>query len=174
MDARNDPIQAEQPISSIDLDSARAYTQWRGERDGLSYRMIRPEENEKVVRGSLPLTYPWGYENDPNAVASRLAHSNMEDIFPLAVGTHPRGTEWYRDITRYGSRDHLGNIREFTVDDRLPTLAVMAGGSVRTPLGPYYLPPGRAYLHKGVAEDGSGSFRLVLDLEDPAAMVGSR
>jgi len=163
MDARNDPIMADQPISSIDLDSARAYAQWRAERDGLPYRMIRPEENEKLVRGSLPLTYPWGYENDPNAVASRLAHSNMEDIYPLPVGTHPRGAEWHRDFTLYGTRDNLGNVREFTVDDRLPTLAVMAGGSVRTPLGPYYLPPGRAYLHKGVAEDGSGTFRLVLD-----------
>ncbi|MCE9625716.1 MAG: formylglycine-generating enzyme family protein, partial [Deltaproteobacteria bacterium] len=166
-DPEGDPILPEQPISSISADAAQKYIDWRSQRDGRNYRLAHPDEAEKVARGSLPFTYPWGYDFDPNFLASRLVHQGLEDCFPHPVGQHPLGPSMYRDASLYGSLDVLGNIREFVAAPGLPTLIGLFGGSIRVPYGPFYLPSARVYQTRGAAEDGIGSFRLVEDLVPP-------
>ncbi|MCC7345581.1 MAG: SUMF1/EgtB/PvdO family nonheme iron enzyme, partial [Deltaproteobacteria bacterium] len=167
-DPEGDPILPRQPISSITANAAEEYIRWRSARDGRTYRLPHPDEMEKATRGSFPLTYPWGYDFNPNFLASRMAHKGIEDCFPHPVGEHPLGEAWSRDRSIYGLVEPLGNIREFVqAPDNLPNLIGLFGGSIRVPYGPFFLPAARVYQNRTAAEDGIGSLRLILDLPPP-------
>ncbi len=163
IDPMGDPIIREQPISNIDYPAAEAFIPWRSVRDGFLYRMVMHDEKEKVDRGSLPLVYPWGYDFNPNFLNSRNIFSNDDDRFIRPVGGHILGSEWYRDFSLYGTRDNLGNSREFTFSPKTSIYFTASGGSVFVQFGPFYFPSSRPVLRKQDVEIGVGAFRLVQD-----------
>jgi hypothetical protein len=108
-----------------------------------------------------------------------LVHEDLDKgTYPHPVGTHPLGSEWYRDFSIYGGRDRqgrlirlmdlIGNVREFTSTEAEKNANFLAGGSVRTPSGYFFLPANRSYFAKDLSDEYHGGFRLILEFDSPS------
>lgn len=167
LDPNGDPILADQPISAISPKAAHAYVKWRSERDGFNYRLATADEIEKVNRNSFPWVYPWGYESSPFSAILRMTFQGDRSLttFPQPIGQHPMGQEYYRDFTIYGTRENLGNVREFTGSEGEAGTVVLSGGSVRVPYGPFLIAASRNYAHlMNQVADSIGGIRLAMDI----------
>ncbi|HKY62988.1 MAG TPA: bifunctional serine/threonine-protein kinase/formylglycine-generating enzyme family protein [bacterium] len=171
-DPNGDPIHYDQPINAISHTAAEAYVRWRSETEGRNYRLATADEKNKVDTNSFEWIYPWGYDFLPHYGIFRFAFQGdrNQTAFPQPIGVHPMGQEHYRDVSIYGTRDNLGNVREFTASEGEPGTVVLSGGSVRVPYGPFYLPGGRNYpLLRNQVADSIGGIRLAMDI--PPAFV---
>lgn len=100
------PIQGteKKPVSFVSLDDAIAFTKWRSQVDGGTYRLPTEQEWEYVARnGSKENLYPWGDEwVEGNAVMGRA------DAEPANVGSKAQGANIW------GVLDLIGNVYEWT------------------------------------------------------------
>lgn len=91
------------PVRYVNLDDIKAFTNWRSERDKVTYRLPTEEEWEYAARnGSDNNLYPWGdkWEED-KAVVRR-------DLVLSPVGSIPSGAN------KWGVLDLVGNVWEWT------------------------------------------------------------
>lgn len=100
------PIQGteKKPVSFVSLDDAIAFTKWKSQVDGGTYRLPTEQEWEYVARnGSKENLFPWGDDwIDGNAVMGR------SDAEPADVGSKPQGANIW------GVLDLIGNVYEWT------------------------------------------------------------
>lgn len=100
------PIQGTEmkPVSFVSLDDAIAFTKWRSQVEGGTYRLPTEQEWEYVARnGSKENLYPWGDDYiDGNAAMGK------SDSEPVNVGSKPQGANIW------GVLDLIGNVYEWT------------------------------------------------------------
>ena len=91
------------PVRYVNLDDIKAFTDWRSERDKVTYRLPTEEEWEYVARnGSANNLYPWGDSwDDGKAVVRR-------DLVLSPIGSIPGGAN------KWGVLDLVGNVWEWT------------------------------------------------------------
>lgn len=94
----------QQPVSFVNFDDAIAFTKWRSQVEGGTYRLPTEQEWEYVGRnGSKQNLYPWGDDwIEGNAVMGR------SDSEPANVGSKPQGANIW------GVLDLIGNVYEWT------------------------------------------------------------
>lgn len=96
---------ADQPVVLVSYDDAIAYADWRGEQDGVTYRLPTAAEWEKAARGTDGRYFPWGSEwqiDGTNWAGDTVAEGVS------AIATYPLS----RSV--YGLEDMAGNVFEFT------------------------------------------------------------
>lgn len=99
------------PATLVTWHMAKAYCQWRSQREGLdpdTYRLPTEYEWEAAVRGSTGFQFPWGEEQD----STRLHCSYDESRGSFPVKQLLPG--------RFGLHDMLGNVWEWTESHFLP------------------------------------------------------
>lgn len=104
-DADGDVWELDWAVMMIDWEGARAYADWRAQRDGLPWRLPHELEWEKAARGVDGRVYPWGGFFD--ATWARLRSSPPAPIGPRAVGSYPV------DESPYGVNDMAGGMRDW-------------------------------------------------------------
>ncbi|WP_227498632.1 SUMF1/EgtB/PvdO family nonheme iron enzyme [Synechococcus sp. PCC 7336] len=110
------------PVVLVSYEDAVAYAQWRGDRDGASYRLPTAAEWEKAARGTDERYFPWGSEwraGATNAAPSGIWHTSEVGAFELSRSP-------------YGVEDMAGNVFEYTStleQRRGRTVSVMKGCS---------------------------------------------
>jgi len=116
-----------QPVTGLTLASAEAYAQWRGEQDGLHWRLPTEVEWEKAARGADFRRYPWGDHLEPEWCCTLHAHADEPRLAPIEA--------YPLDVSPYGVRGLGGNVRDWCIphpdsgDD-----AIARGGSwLRSP-----------------------------------------
>lgn len=113
---------AQHPVVLVSYPDALAYAEWRGEQDGVSYRLPTALEWEKAARGEDGRYFPWGndWQDDAtNWIGSGLRGTSAIATFPLSRSS-------------YGVEDMAGNVFEFTSTVFLRgerTVSVMKGCS---------------------------------------------
>lgn len=163
--ATDEVILDEQPISSISLTAARAYLEWRSERDGVLYRLPERQELERVARNGFRWNYPWGYVFHPYFVSSRLIHPDVAyDSHPRAVGTHVAGPSLYRDVSAYGVHELVGNVRKFTNTRAEGRTIWLFGASTRTGFGPFFFPAAQTQGNPEFVAEYIGGIFLAMDI----------
>lgn len=113
---------AQHPVVLVSYDDAIAYAEWRGQQDGVSYRLPTALEWEKAARGTDGRYFPWG--NEWQADATHWAQSD-----PYGTTTINR---YPLSQSSYGANDMAGNVFEYTStlrQRRGTTVAVMKGCS---------------------------------------------
>jgi len=90
------------PVVGISFADANAFTAWRSQRDGVSYRLPTEEEWEYAARnGANDDLFPWGSQwLEKNAV--------VKETLPGPVGSRPVGQN------KWGILDLIGNVWEWT------------------------------------------------------------
>jgi formylglycine-generating enzyme required for sulfatase activity len=111
------------PVTGISLADAHAYAQWRGRREGLTYRLPTSAEWEKAARGVDGRAWPWGDRFEP-------AFCRGERFTLHDVGLFPD------DVSPYGVHDLVTGVLEWTLtaarDD--PDACYVRGGCSALPL----------------------------------------
>ncbi len=110
------------PVRCVSREDAEAYCQWRGERDGLPYRLPTETEWEKAGRGVDGRFFPWGDTFDPSFCKMRDARPGPP--IPEAIGAFPT------DCSPYGVRDMAGGVVEWCAGpfDQHGVLGIQRGG----------------------------------------------
>lgn len=99
------PTDREQhPVVLVSYDDAVAYADWRGEQDGVTYRLPTALEWEKAARSTDGRYFPWG--NDWQDEATNWIGSG--DDGTSAIAAYPLSR------SPYGVEDMAGNVFEFT------------------------------------------------------------
>jgi formylglycine-generating enzyme required for sulfatase activity len=98
------PDKANFPVVNITWDDAVAYAKWAQK------RLPTEVEWEKAARGEKGFRYPWGDEWQPSL--SNTFESGLKA--PAEVGSYAG------DVSPYGVRDMLGNVKEWTADSFKP------------------------------------------------------
>ncbi|MGD1858268.1 MAG: formylglycine-generating enzyme family protein [Leptolyngbyaceae cyanobacterium] len=96
--------QENHPVVLISYEDALAYSAWRSERDGVTYRLPTTLEWEKAARGTDGRYFPWGSEwrDDGTNWAKNGSYGTSEiGIYPLSQSP-------------YGIEDMAGNVFEYT------------------------------------------------------------
>ena len=139
---------ADHPVVGITPADAEAYAAWLAKKEGVSWRL--PTELEWVAAAGASEGHfmPGGHEGT-------LADAHLQP--PLAkVDAHPQ------DVTDFGVRGMIGNVREIVVSSTDPESYVVKGAGVGdTP------DEGATYRLRPIAKDGRHSatgFRLARDL----------
>jgi serine/threonine-protein kinase len=96
------------PVVAVSWFDAVTYCRWRGERDGVAYRMPTEVEWEKAARGADGRFFPWGDSFDPSFCKMRESRPGLPQ--PEPVGSFPL------DESPYGVRDMAGCVRGWTTD----------------------------------------------------------
>jgi formylglycine-generating enzyme required for sulfatase activity len=92
------------PVVLVAYRDAIAYASWRGQRDGVTYRLPTELEWEKASRGTDGRYFPWGNEwrdEGTNWSGSGINGTSSVGAFPLSCSV-------------YGVEDMVGNVFEFT------------------------------------------------------------
>ena len=151
---------ANQPVTWVSLEDARAYAAWAGK------RLPHEWEWHYAAQGRDGRAYPWGNAWDAGAVPTPDKHRTMRP--PTDVDAHPKGA------SPFGVMDLVGNVWQWTdeyVDDHTRA-AILRGGSYYQPQGSiwyfpqaYRLTEHGKYLLMGPSIDRSGTvgFRCVVD-----------
>ena len=92
------------PVVLVSYNDAVAYADWRGQQDGVTYRLPTASEWEKAARGEDGRYFPWG--NEWQAEATHWAQS-------VPYGTHAIA-QYPLSRSPYGVEDMAGNVFEFT------------------------------------------------------------
>lgn len=103
------------PVVLVAYDDAIAYADWRGQQDGVTYRLPTADEWEKTARSDDGRYFPWG--NKWRDEATHWAQSSPYGT--SAIAQYPLSR------TLYGAEDMAGNVFEFT-----STLRERQGNSV--------------------------------------------
>jgi gamma-glutamyl hercynylcysteine S-oxide synthase len=101
------------PVVWVDLDDARAFSQWAGK------RLPTEAEWQYAAQGTDGRKWPWGEEFDPEK-----CNSGTDDTTP--VGHYPQG------VSPFGCLDMAGNVWEWTEserDDGHTRYAILKSGS---------------------------------------------
>jgi formylglycine-generating enzyme required for sulfatase activity len=92
------------PVVLVSYDDALAYAAWKGQQDGVTYRLPTALEWEKAARGAEGDYFPWGNDWQPDAT-----HWGQSRPFgTAAIATYPLS----RSV--YGVEDMAGNVFEYT------------------------------------------------------------
>lgn len=95
---------ADHPVVLVSYDDALAFAAWRGQQDGVTYRLPTAAEWEKAARGTDGRYFPWGNEWQDEAT-----HWGQSDPFGTsAIGRYPLSQ------SSYGAEDMAGNVFEYT------------------------------------------------------------
>ena len=154
------PGSADQPVTWVSLEDARAYAVWAGK------RLPHEWEWQYAAQGRDGRLYPWGNEWDASAVP--VPEQGRSARSPDAAGSHPRGA------SPFGVMDLVGNVWQWTDEyqDEHTRAALLRGGSAYQPQGSFwYFPPAyrldrhAKYLLMSPSWDRSGTigFRCVVD-----------
>ncbi|NER82984.1 MAG: formylglycine-generating enzyme family protein [Leptolyngbya sp. SIO1D8] len=95
---------ATHPVVLVSHEDALAYAMWRGQQDGVTYRLPTALEWEKTARGTDGRYFPWG--NDWQADATHWGQS--VPFGTSAIARYPLSR------SPYGAEDMAGNVFEFT------------------------------------------------------------
>ena len=98
--------QGRHPVVLVSYEDALAYAAWRGNQDGLTYRLPTALEWEKAARGSDGRYFPWG--SDWQNGATNWAKNGPYGTSEIAAYPESRGP--------YGTEDMAGNVFEYTGD----------------------------------------------------------
>ena len=105
-DPEGDTWHEDWPIILVNYEDCVAYAKWKGECDGLRYRLPTSDEWQKAARGVDGRMYPWGHHFDATFCCMR--DSTEGRPMPALVGS------FENDISPYGVRDMAGNVAEWT------------------------------------------------------------
>lgn len=95
---------ADHPVVLASYEDAVAYADWRGEQDGVTYRLPTALEWEKAARSDDGRYFPWGNDWQDDAT-----HWGQSDPFGTsAIARYPLSR------SPYGVEDMAGNVFEFT------------------------------------------------------------
>jgi eukaryotic-like serine/threonine-protein kinase len=103
------PCRPDEPVSHIDVASARAYAAWEAARTGVPWRLPHDQEWEKAARGVDGRLYPWGNHLDPSWACMQLSHVGVPNRAPVAA--------YPADCSPYGVRGLGGNVRDWCSND---------------------------------------------------------
>lgn len=94
----------DQPVRYVNIEDVNAFAEWRGKRDGATYRLPTEQEWEYAARnGSKGNMYPWG-----NTFDAKCAHINQTTSNdPVDVKSKSCANAW-------GVHDLIGNVFEWT------------------------------------------------------------
>lgn len=95
--------QGQYPVVLVAYTDALAYARWKGQEDGVTYRLPTALEWEKAARGTDGRYFPWGNDWQPEATNWAGGPSSTS-----AVGAYPLSR------SPYGIDDMAGNVFEFT------------------------------------------------------------
>jgi formylglycine-generating enzyme required for sulfatase activity len=151
---------ANQPVTWVSIEDARAYASWSGK------RLAHEWEWQYAAQGADARPYPWGAVWNPSAVPSVDSGSSMHP--PAAVGSFPQGA------SPFGVLDLVGNVSQWTDEYRDPhtRAAIVRGGASYQPSGSiwyfpqtYRLDEHQKYLLMSPGHDRAGTigFRCVVD-----------
>ncbi len=92
------------PVVLISAADARAFADWKGEQDGVIYRLPTALEWEKAARGTQGQYFPWGnqWQDDATNWAGSGKNRTSE------IGAYPLSQ------SPYGVEDMAGNVFEYT------------------------------------------------------------
>jgi len=110
------------PVVLVSYDDAIAYADWRGQQDGVIYRLPTADEWEKTARSDDGRYFPWG--NEWQDEATHWAQSRPYGT--SAIAQYPLSR------SLYGAEDMAGNVFEFTStlrERRENSVSVMKGCS---------------------------------------------
>ena len=97
------------PIGGISWEDAVAYCAWRGERDGVAYRLPFEAEWEKAAGGVDRRRYPWGDDFDPTLCVMRYSTGGVTTPRPIG--------HLETDVSVYGVRDVGGSMATWCADE---------------------------------------------------------
>lgn len=168
-DAEGDVWDPRWPIFMVDWAGARAYAAWRGERDGLPWRLPWELEWERAARGADGRVFPWGNLEEPTY--AHVAGARPGRGMPGRVG------DLRKDAGPLGVGHLAGNVSEWTLD------VYSAAGPAVTPDGRFCPPaveagPGRRTVRGGNWAQplswGRAAFRSGWDDTDRRWVIGFR
>ncbi len=96
--------QGQHPVVLVSYEDALAYTDWRSQQDGLTYRLPTTAEWEKAARGTDARYFPWGNEWRDNG--TNWAKNGPYGTSAIATFSDSRSA--------YGIEDMAGNVFEYT------------------------------------------------------------
>ncbi len=97
------------PVFGVSFDAAESYCAWRGERDGMAYRLPDEREWEVAARGADGRFYPWGNVWEPTYCKSAHARPGPAHLEPC--GSFPQ------DRSPYGVMDMAGGVSDWTASN---------------------------------------------------------
>lgn len=131
------------PVRFVSMDDVLAFAKWRGERDGVAYRLPTEEEWEYAARnGSAANIYPWGDKfEEGRAVVDRTS------IAPEMVNSKSDGAN------QWGVVDLIGNVWEWT-GSKINCYPGNKDCSVKEGPEPQYMVRGGSADKKSAGNDG--------------------
>ncbi len=109
------------PVFGVSAEDAEAYCAWRGQLDGIRYRLPTELEWEKAARGADARAFPWGDAWEPTYC--KCAHSRAGAPTPEPCGTYPQ------DRSPFGVMDLAGGVSDWTSTVIAGQERVCRGGS---------------------------------------------
>jgi formylglycine-generating enzyme required for sulfatase activity len=147
---------ANEPVTWVSLDDARAYASWAGK------RLPHEWEWQYAAQGLDGRLYPWGNQWDGDA-APKPTTGRLEG-HPATVDAHAKA------LSPFGIMDLVGNVWQWTdeFEDTQTRTAVLRGGS-------YYQPQGSTwYFPEAYRLDEHGKYLLMAPSMDRAGTIGFR
>ncbi|MCC5855848.1 MAG: SUMF1/EgtB/PvdO family nonheme iron enzyme [Idiomarina sp.] len=108
------------PVVCISYNDAQAYVTWLSDTTGSTYRIPTEAQWEYTARAGTESDYWWGNSVGVGRANCRTCGTQWSDIKPSPVGSFPANS--------WGLHDTVGNVWEWTADDRSGT-PVLKGGS---------------------------------------------
>ncbi|MET9293933.1 ergothioneine biosynthesis protein EgtB [Streptomyces sp. NPDC003077] len=103
-----EPVPLDEPVLHVSWYEADAYARWAGRRLPSEAEWEKAARHDPIAGRSL--RYPWG-DQDPTPDRANLGQRHLR---PAPVGSYPEGE------SRYGVRQMLGDVWEWTSSDFLP------------------------------------------------------
>ena len=95
------------PVFGVSFTDAEAYCAWRGNQDGIDYRLPTEFEWEIAARGTDGRRYPWGYTWEPTYCKCAQSRPGPASLEPC--GSYPH------DRSPFGVMDLAGGVADWTV-----------------------------------------------------------